>query len=957
VENLGPPVVSDLVGDVCREIEMQFVPAFVPLADRRTDALMTRLETILRCYRNRPDDTLPELMKVAEFFEVKCPVLVQDVWRPGGSKAEKKERAEQLQEWWERQVDRFQEPLRLWRAYRYRRAVPLLRAATEAYAELRLDLGKLSFHDLLTHAARLLRTSPEARGAAAARYPFLLVDEFQDTDPLQAEVMLLLTSTDPNETDWRRCLPRPGSLFVVGDPKQSIYRFRRADITTFEFVKQRIRESGGEWLSLITNFRTNRGLVEWVNQSYAGEFARHHQDREDPAGPAFSASFVGRREQEPGELSGIRRLRVTKGGTLAEAQAVARFIRRAIEQKIRIPRTESETRRGVLPACRPEDFLIVTYNTSELSTFANALHAEGVPVDVTGRKGADHVEILLTLRMCLQVTTDPDDAISALAVLRGPVFGFSDADLYRFHQAGGQIDGWFRVPQALNAKDGSTDESRFRDASEAFARWRRFSRTLPVVAAVERICDDAGLLLVAAAAGGDGGPLGRGAAGAIACFFERVRAERSLMTSLHEVVDRLDQLLEPSLHQDFDTLSLDAGAGGAVRVMNLHKVKGLEAPVVFLSDEAGPHEIQPSWHIARNQETTQGFLRITKPRFPYGSVLLAEPLEWQERAAVETRFLEAELLRLQYVAATRPGACLVVSVYENAKREPVGGWTELAGFLEGVPDLPLLTDGPAAGAGSVGGAMVHPQPAHTPLEPGLDQMEARLAEMRAATYATVRPHAFLTEPTSTLRFHASGLGQEWGTVIHRLLELTAENSDANGRLNDAFDLAGAARSAIEASEMEADHSDLATRAESLIREIMASPLWQRARESPRSYVEVPLTIQVASRDLPDRVRIDAGPEARLTQSVSRDNASRSEPEPVLPTVIHAQLDLVFRESPGAPSGERPRWTIVDWKTTSVNTKSRAELEAYYAPQLDLYRLCWSAVLQGVQGSKRDSRAT
>ena len=88
---------------------------------------------------------------------------------------------------------------------------------------------------------------PRRGYCAKARHPdsifvsvshICLIDEFQDTDPIQAEVMLLLTADDPSETDWRRCRPVSGSLFVVGDPKQSIYRFRRADIVTYNEVKR-----------------------------------------------------------------------------------------------------------------------------------------------------------------------------------------------------------------------------------------------------------------------------------------------------------------------------------------------------------------------------------------------------------------------------------------------------------------------------------------------------------------------------------------------------------------------------------------------------------------------------------------------------------------------------------------------------------------------------------------------
>src|SRR5204862_5289270 len=103
----------------------------------------------------------------------------------------------------------------------------------------------------------------------------VLVDEFQDTDPVQAEVLLYLTGRDTEERDWRKLEPLPGSLFVVGDPKQSIYRFRRADIQTYDAVSRILQKSGGEVLRLSTNFRSTDAVCSWVN----GVFERIFPER------------------------------------------------------------------------------------------------------------------------------------------------------------------------------------------------------------------------------------------------------------------------------------------------------------------------------------------------------------------------------------------------------------------------------------------------------------------------------------------------------------------------------------------------------------------------------------------------------------------------------------------------------------------------------------------------------
>ena len=174
-----------------------------------------------------------------------------------------------------------------WYGHRYALAIRLARRATEEFAAHRLRIGRLDFQDLLVLAARLLRSNPDVRRHLGQRYRYLLVDEFQDTDPLQAEIVLLLSSDpdadhsggegsdsgppsdDAEGPDWRHVVPRPGALFVVGDPKQSIYRFRRADIQLYGFVKERFAEFGVV-VELTTNFRSRAPIGDLVNELFLG---------------------------------------------------------------------------------------------------------------------------------------------------------------------------------------------------------------------------------------------------------------------------------------------------------------------------------------------------------------------------------------------------------------------------------------------------------------------------------------------------------------------------------------------------------------------------------------------------------------------------------------------------------------------------------------------------------------
>ena len=146
--------------------------------------------------------------------------------------------------------------------------VARLAAFTLASAEQRRSEGRLTFHDLLVHARRLVRQGGDGLDALRRRYRRLLIDEFQDTDPIQVELAARLVAAIDGESELTGA--RPGALFVVGDPLQSIYRFRRADIELFEGVSADI----GATVLLQTNFRSVPGIVDFVNVVF-GEIFGH----------------------------------------------------------------------------------------------------------------------------------------------------------------------------------------------------------------------------------------------------------------------------------------------------------------------------------------------------------------------------------------------------------------------------------------------------------------------------------------------------------------------------------------------------------------------------------------------------------------------------------------------------------------------------------------------------------
>ena len=390
------------------------------------------------------------------------------------------------------------------------RAVGVARSAAEAFARQRKERGEINFQDLLVLTAALLREDTRARDDLGRRYTRILVDEFQDTDPLQAEILLLLAS-DPDEgDDWREVVPRPGALFVVGDPKQSIYRFRRADIALYEIVRKRF-EDFGDVLLLEANFRSLPAIEALVRGVFDEESRFPDEDSDRQA--AF-APLLTQRDDGPGLLAvyGVEGRRQD-----AIAHDEAERIAAAIAKRVEIGNRE------------PGDFLILTRTRKYLSVYARALEDRNLPVDVSGAGVGfeDELAALLLLFRCLE---DPSHQTRVLGVLTGPLFGITLDRLVAYRDGGGRFtinrptEGDDEVSGAINVLHGW---------------WKRALRE-PADVTAERLIRETGLFPLAAA-----GKLGELRAGALAYLLNAVRA-RALEgdTSIAGAVDALEAALD-----------------------------------------------------------------------------------------------------------------------------------------------------------------------------------------------------------------------------------------------------------------------------------------------------------------------------------------------------------------------------------------------------------------------------
>lgn len=790
-----------------------------------------------------------------------------------------KDTAESVEAAFEDLKDRFILPaLQQWREYCHYILVSFVLPAVESYQNLKAEKSKLNFQDLLLLTASLLKENPEVRRYFQKRFTHLLVDEFQDTDPVQAEIMFYLTGGEVTERDWRRLTPKPGSLFVVGDPKQSIYRFRRADIDIYNEVKRLLVKKGGRVLTLTTNFRSVAAVGSWINGVFKGIFPEQADQYQAAFAPLDTV-----RDDGVDCLSGVRmftlpKVKRHKISEIVEmnAEQIACFIQRGLNGCYKLCRTPEERKLGFTEIPQPGDFMILLHYKDYMDVYARALEERNIPYQIAGGSGFTASQEMRDILNVFQAVLDQEDPVRLLAVLRSQFFGISDYGLWKLKKVGGRFHIDARVSNSLDA------ESReiINDSFERLRRYRSWVQQLPASAAAAKIISDLGAIPYAVA-----GQQGKARAGYLVQSLELLAsAERRGSSSFCELVSYLEMLMEKGIEEEID---LYPGDENAVRLMNLHKAKGLEAPVVILANPGKNVSAAPSQHISREGDQPRGFFLIEK-RKQYKNEILGQPLNWDNCCRKEEEYLKAEEMRLLYVAATRAKNLLVVSTYpEKPEASP---WCL---FNEHLTDGSVLDDEESSG-------MINLTAKEPPLkQSSLEEARSRFFNeditTKQASYQTVAVTAVVKSGKAFPKRVDTGRGFSWGRVIHRVLESSIKKEQV--KLEHLIE-----NLLIEEGRPSQEKDEVLK----YVKGIMESPFWERVSRSSRRYVEVPFSQKTA--DL----------------------------LPTGETLVSGVIDLVFLEEKG--------WVIVDYKTDTVNGKDDLRrLVDYYGPQLDLYRRFWEDI--------------
>ena len=734
-------------------------------------------------------------------------------------------------------------------------------------------IGALDFDDLLIR-VRELCNDADALDALRERYRYILVDEFQDTDPVQAEIVYLLAGAAGGRGAPE---PAPGKLFIVGDPKQSIYRFRKADIEMYERVKERLSESG-EQLSITQNFRSVPGIVEWVNDTFSeimqpgtsGFQPRYEAIHAAREGEGTPVTLLDLELDEENSNAGAVRAR--------EGEAIARLIHRLTGGGMTVMDTKTRDQRPV----RFGDIAVIYPGTTGIDNYEEPLRAENIPYIVEGGKLYYKREEIRDLASAIWAIEDPYDPLALVGALRSPMFGASDEELFLFVNSGGRL--------CYLAPGGGAAAKRdiLAAAFELFAELHRARNELgPPGTLLELLRRTKYLELCSLRPHGE----------------QRVSNIRKAISSARAFEGR------PSSYRRFARWFRDQEAlasaesespiveeeENAVRLLTVHKAKGLQFPVVILANL-----VQTKRHSSRILVD-----RGVHVAFKLG---LLETSDHASLAEAERERDLAETVRLLYVAATRAGDMLVVP------RMPDGGtyFDLIKGRLdsERVARVNVSALPPLRGKSRPFVRFAEPSSAEktrAAAERG-EWLEARKSLLERAKCAplVLAPSRIAGEAA------AAGPGLEWpganapgaapgtsraggapdrpsrerlllfGQAFHRIMELVD--------LSLARPPAGLVRSVAAGLGIEDEAAEL----ERIAANVLDSDLIKRAARSVRSYRETPFTL------------------------------------PWEGDFIEGRIDLLFEEE-GA-------WTLVDYKTDDVAPADVDERLAAYGPQAAVYAL-------------------
>ena len=541
--------------------------------------------------------------------------------------------------------------------------IDFLSFAARSIADTLRQNGELTYFDYKLYLRDMLKRDAENGGKLIRhiydRHSYFLIDEFQDTDPMQAEIFFYLSAEKP-VPDWRKCVPRAGSLFIVGDPKQSIYRFRSADVTSFLGVRQLFENGAGEVLHLTRNYRSTVHLKEWFNDKFSVLLPS-----ESPQQSKFSRIPIEGSDTD-GLLNGVWSYEVVidRNSVVDSEQRTADVIERLVNNPaVKIQVKQNEEPRML----KYSDIMVILHAKDKIVNYLREFGKRSIPAMVEGKISFTSCPAYMAMVSIMEALAAPNDQAAVYGALTSNIFRISDGAITDLRNKGI----WLELCNSDKLPEDCGER-----VSSAFAVLKRLSSKagyFSPAAAFSVAMDELRVLEKA----------GTGNLEYLYYALELLRAAEvsGEVSDLRTASSFLRSLIDDNATERCISLTTNADR---VHIANLHKVKGLEAPVVILAQPR--KQDYPVHH--RTENTSEGSKHwVFKLSSGYGNTTFncAETSAFEAVSDIEQTYMDAENVRLLYVAATRARNALIIAeaVKADGSRANKNPWEPLLTGIDG----------------------------------------------------------------------------------------------------------------------------------------------------------------------------------------------------------------------------------------------------------------------------------
>ncbi len=617
-----------------------------------------------------------------------------------------------------------------------------------AYARFKVAAAVVDFDDLIFGARGLIRDDEAVRGSVAARYRHILVDEFQDTDRIQAEIIFRLAAEQP-ALDWEETVQRPGALFLVGDPKQGIYSFRGADPHCYEAAKRLLRRRWPDNVLTVTaNFRSRPGVVDYVNRCFAQPMSRGAQPgyadmasvRGEPDHPLACASKITLKLPPKADA---RLMRETEANAVVDICSAL------------IGALEIDDGKGGVRRLTAGDIALLTPAGTDLWLYERALNRRGISVASQAGKGFHSRQEVQDLMTLARVLADAHDTLAFGALMRGPLVGLTDevlldiADALHLRHGGAPASTFSVLTDAAEVED-------FQDglAARTLRILQALRRTASSTTPLQLLSEATVRLHLRAIVAARGRDRRQSALANVDAFLDLARGYA--VSGLTRFVQDLDVAWRAKASRQEGRVD---GGASSIAIVTVHGAKGAEWPVTIPINAATRLQSRAAFVHRASDDTLHWMIGDVVPPQLAAAV--------RERDEATTRERE----RLWYVAATRARELLVIPEIAGANQRSWARVVDLGHAALPAFDSLLLKD---------------PVTAYESTPENLQDADAFLAEAAKIEASTrvlrwMRPSEHdpdrldgdgpeMELPDGPATSHAIGAGRIRGLVLHALLE-------------------------------------------------------------------------------------------------------------------------------------------------------------------------------------------